>query len=183
MAQRKKKMSSNSLYKLSSEYQQLMAKLFDPATGEIDPVVDAEITALAPTVESKAIAVASYIRSMEDEKRNIEILREELMERQAAYDNRIASQQKYLQTCMEMASVTEVTCPYFTIRLKKNQHSTDITSESAIPAEFFNERTVTKTERKPDRNRIKEHVLKTGYQIPGATVLQKTKLEITTDRI
>src|SRR5258705_174132 len=125
-------MSSNSLYKLSSEYRQLISRLFNTETGEIDTQVDMQLHALAPNIEQKAIAVASWIRTLEDEKRNIETLREELLERESAYEKLIARQQKYLQDCMEMSSVTEVTCTYFTIRIKKNPYSTDITSEGSI---------------------------------------------------
>lgn len=176
-------MNNVNLYKLSAEYQHLLANLYNEETGEIDPFVDAELHALTPTVESKAIAVASWIRTLEDEKRNIEILREELLERETAYHKLIARQEKYLQTCMEMSSTSEVTCPYFTIRIKKNPYSTDIQNEAAIPEEFMRERTVSKTERKPDKTAIKEHVLKTGFQVAGAHVAQKSKLEIVTDRI
>ncbi len=84
---------------------------------------------------------------------------------------------------MTSFGITEVKCPYFTLRIKNNPYSTDIVSEKDIPEKYMKSREVIKMEVKPDKNLIKEDVLKTGIQVPGAYVAQKTKLEILTDKI
>jgi hypothetical protein len=78
---------------------------------------------------------------------------------------------------------SEVKSPFFTIRLKKNPYSTDITDASQIPIQYMNTREIVKVETKPDKNAIKEEVLKTGVQIPGANVHQKVQLQILIDKL
>jgi hypothetical protein len=176
-------MNNLSLYKIASEYQSLFSQLYDHETGEINMEIQAQIDALEPSAEKKCIAVTQWINSMRGDKREIEFLRSELLKREAAYDEEITWWERYLRTNMERLKITEVQCPYFTIRLKKNPYSTDILDESLIPERFMRTREIIKTEVKPDKNAIKDEVIKTGVQIPGASVQQKTKLEILTDKI
>jgi hypothetical protein len=69
------------------------------------------------------------------------------------------------------------------LKIKNNPYSTNIVDENKIPERFMRTRIIEKKEIKPDKNAIKEEVLKTGIQIEGAIVEQKTKLEILTDKI
>jgi hypothetical protein len=172
-----------SLYKIASEYQSLFNQLYDPETGEINMEIQAQIDALEPSAEKKCIAVTKWINNMRSDKREIEFLKAEILKREAAYEKEINKWENYLRSNMERLQITEVKCPLFTIRLKKNPYSTDIFDESLIPEKFMRTREIVKTEVKADKNAIKEEVLKTGVQIPGASVQQKTKLEILTDKI
>jgi hypothetical protein len=174
---------SLSLYHLGKEYQSLLSQLYDPETGEVNEQIDAELTALSPTIDNKCIAVASWIESMRSEKASIEFMKQQILKREAAYDKEINKALTYLDNNMKKFGIKEIKCPYFTIKIKTNPYSTDIEDESQIPERFMRTRVIEKTEIKPDKNAIKEEVLKTGVQIPGALVQQKTKLEILTDKI
>ncbi len=172
-----------SLCQLTNEHQQLLAQLYDHETGEINEIVQARLNELEPSIEKKCIAVTKWIRKMEGEARELCVMQEAIEERHTAYNKEIAKYQKYLQDNMEKQGIKEVSCPFFTVRLRKNPYGTDIIDQELIPQQFIKVREVVKVEVKPDKNLIKEEVLRTGNQVPGAYVSQKNKLEILTDRI
>ncbi len=176
-------MQSLSLYNLGTEHQILFNNLYDHETGEINEEVDAQLGALTATVEKKCTAIGSWIKKIESEKREIEFLKNEILSREKAFDKEINKWQSYLKNNMERCGMTEVKCPYFTIKLKKNPFSTEIYDESLLPEKFMKTREIVKIEVKADKNAIKDEVLKTGVQIPGATVQQNLKLEIITDKL
>lgn len=176
-------MNNLSLYQLGNEYQNLLSQLYDAETGEVNQEVDEALSALSATTEQKCIAITSWIKKLESDKREIEFMKEEILKREAAFNKEINRWQDYLKTNMERCQITEVKCPYFTLKIKKNPYSTDIFDEAQIPERFMREREIVKVERKPDKNAIKEEVLQTGIQIPGAIVQQNTKLQILTDKI
>jgi len=62
-------------YKLGTEDQSLLSQLYDHETGEVNQEVDAQLNELSATTEKKCIAVASWIKGMEAEKKEIEFLR------------------------------------------------------------------------------------------------------------
>lgn len=173
----------NSLWQIKTEYQSLLSQLYNHETGEVDIEVDKQLSALSDSAENKCIAVASWIKNMEADKKQIEYMKEEILKREAAYQKEIDKRSQYLQYNMEALGISEVKCPYFTLRIKKNPYSTEIFDESQIPEQYMRTREIVKTETKPDKNAIKEEVLRTGAQVPGASVQQKTKLEILTDKI
>lgn len=174
---------SLSLYSISVEYQRLLPMLFDYETGEIDMEIQAQIDALGESSEKKCIAFASWIKKLELDRLQIETMKEEIIKREFAFNKEITKCHDYLKRNMEQCGMTEVKSPFFTLKIKKNPYSTDIIDETKIPERFFNTREIIKIERKPDKNAIKEEVLKTGVQVPGVIVQQKTKLEILTDKI
>lgn len=171
------------LYNLTTEYQQLIPQLYDHETGEVNMDVDAQLDALAKTTNEKFIAVASWIKNIELEKTQIEAMKADISQREAAYNKTIEKAKTYLFDNMERCNVKELRSQYFTLRIKENPYSTDIYDETLIPEEFMRTREIIKTETKADKVAIKERVIKTGVQIPGAFVQKKTKLEILTDKI
>lgn len=172
-----------SFWEIKNEYQVLLEKLYDEETGEINMEVDAQLNALSTSTHDKCIAIASWVKKMESEKKQIDFMREEIEKRELAYEKQINKQLDHLKLNMESLGIKEVKCPYFTLRIKNNPYSTDILDESLIPNHFINTKTVTTIVSKADKNAIKEMVIKTGIQIPGALVHQKTKLEILMDKI
>jgi len=172
-----------SLWQIGTEHQKLLSQLYNHETGEVDMDVQAQLDALEPSAEKKCIAITSWIRKMEADKAELEFVEKQISERKAAYTKELNKWHDYLESNMKRLGMKEVKCPYFTIRLKNNPYSTEITDESAIPEKFMRTREIVKVEVKPDKTAIKEEVLKTGVQIPGAIVQQKTKLEILTDKI
>jgi len=172
-----------SLWEMKNEYQMLMSQLYDPETGEVNQEVDAQITALSGNAENKCISVASWIKHIQSEKKQIEFMKEEILKREKAYEKEIEKNMGYLKRNMDDFGISEIKCPYFTLRIKTNPYSTDVFDESQVPKKFMRSREIVKIETKPDKNAIKEEVLKTGVQIPGASVQQIRKLEILTDKL
>lgn len=173
----------SSLYSLSVEYNKLLNELYDLETGEVNTSVEAQINALQLSTENKCIAVGSYIKNLEAEKNQLEIFQENLDKRKQKYEKAINKFTNDIKMTMEERGISEVKCPIFTIKLKKNPYKTDIIEESLIPEEFINKREIVKVECKPDKEKIKEEVLKTGKQIPGAYVHQQNKLLISIDKV
>jgi hypothetical protein len=172
-----------SLWQLTSEHQKLLSELYDNETGEFNEIAEAKLNLLETDIEKKCIAVGGYIRKIESEQRELESLLMEVENRIKYYDNERQKYRNYLQSNMEKQGITEIKCPYFNVRIKKNPYFTDIINEELIPDEFMREREIVRVEVKPDKNAIKEEVLSTGEQVPGAYVSQKNKLEITTSKI
>jgi hypothetical protein len=171
------------LYQLAIEHQKLLSQLYDPETGEINMEVDAQLNQVIESSEKKCVAVASWIQTLNSERIMLDHAYNELEQRRAAYNKKIADMNRYLQSNMERCGIKEIRNPFFTVKLKKNPVSTEILNESEIPAQFMREREIKRVEIKPDKNAIKEEVLRTGVQVPGALVVQKNKLEIIIDKI
>lgn len=176
-------MNNISLYHLTEQHQQLLSQLYNVETGEIDEKIEAQINALLPTIQDKCIAVAKWIKKLQIEQNEIEQLKKDLAVREAAYNKELEDTQDYLKRQMEKSGLSKISCPYFTLLIKKNRHSTDILNEFDIPAEFMRIKEPVMPPPKPDREAIKEYVLRTGEQVPGAYVSQKTKLVISLDKI
>jgi hypothetical protein len=175
--------NSLSLYNLNEQYQALFSQLYDRETGEVDEKIEAQVNELLPTIEKKCINVANWIKKLEAEKREIEYLETEIQKRKEAYTGQIDRWQDYLKINMERSGLKSISCPYFTLRIKTNPYSTEVFDEFQVPGRFMKVREVKRIESKPDKEAIKKEVLETGVQVPGARVEQKTKLEISINKI
>jgi len=140
-----------SLWKLTNEHQKLLNELYDYETGEINELIQAKLDTLEPTIEKKCIAVTQWIRKLESEKRELDAIQEEVESRRHAYDREVKKYSNYLELNMKKQGMTEIKCPFFTVRLRKNPHSTDIIDESLIPQKFIVAKEIVKIESKPDK--------------------------------
>ncbi len=171
------------LWSLTNEHRELLSRLYDYETGEVNEEVQAQINALEPDITDKCIAVNKWISKLEKDQLALEKLEEEVKLRKEAFKKEIKFYKEYLQKGMEENNIMSITCPYFTIKLIKNPTSTEIIDESLLPEQFFNYKEIIKTEKKPDKVKIKEHVLRTQEQVPGAHVGQKNRVEVLIDKI
>jgi hypothetical protein len=176
-------MNNLSLYQITHEHSLLLSQLYDHETGEVNQEIEEKLSASSQSVEKKCLSVASYIQYLESEKAQLEHFKKQIKERENAYDAKIERMERYLKGNMEYSGIDKIDCPYFTIRIKTNPYSTEILDESLIPKELINFRVIEKVESKPDKTRIKEQVLRTGIQVPGAYVAKKTQLKIEIDKI
>lgn len=173
----------SSLWEIKSEYMKLVSSLYNQETGEVDEQVDKQLTELAGNAENKCIAIMSWVKSLESEKKQIEFMKQEILDREQAYNNEITRQLKYIERNMLDMGIKEIASPYFKLQIVTDPYSTDVHDESQLPEKFMRTKEIVKTERKPDKIAIKAEVLKTGVQVPGATVAQKKKLKIVMDKI
>lgn len=161
------------LYNIANEYQTVFNQIVDAETGEINETAMEQLNALSDDVKNKGIAVASYIKNIEAERDAIDAAKKAMAAREARLDARIGYLTSYLQSNMERCGISELTCAYFAVKLKKCPVSVDITDETAIPMEFKKVKEVLSV----DKLKIKEEILN-GAVIPGAALKQNMRLEI-----
>ena len=161
------------LYEIANEYQNILEQTFDPETGEINEQAMARLDEVKTDIKEKGIAVASYIKNLDAERKAIEEAKKAMAEREARLNNRVTYLTNYLQSNMERCGIKEISCPYFVIKLRNNPVSVDDFAPDQIPDEY--KRIV--TEVKVDKKKIKEELL-AGVVIPGATLRQNQRLEI-----
>lgn len=176
-------MNELSLWHLTEKHRELLSNLYNYETGEVNEVVQEELNKLIPNEEQKFIAVTKWIKKLEYDMKEVDRFIEEVKSRKNAYEKEIERFQKYLKDNMEKIGIKEISCPYFSIKIKKNPIGTDIIDEEKIPPIFLRAKETVKIDIKPDKNAIKEEFLKTGVQVPGAYVSQKNRIEILTDVI
>lgn len=172
-----------SLWHMGNEMQRVLSQLFDEETGEINPDAQAQLNALEGNAEKKMMAIGNWIKTKEAEKHQIEFMEEQLKQRKAAYDKEINRWQKYLMEGMLQFSLTKISCPLFTINLKENPLSTDVTDQTAVPPEFIRTTKKEVVTVSVDKNAVIKAFKQDGTRVPGTIVSRKLKLEILTDKI
>lgn len=166
-------MSNLSLYEISQEYRGMVSALMDYQT---DPQAIADtIEAESGSLTTKAQNVAYAIKNLEATATAIKAAEKEMADRRKAMENRAEHIREYLKTCMEIAGVTKIDCPHFALSIKNNPPSVDVFEPSLVPAEFMKQPEPPPPA--PDKAAIAK-ALKSGNEVPGATLAQGTRLEI-----
>jgi hypothetical protein len=160
------------LYEINKEYEDILNDIYTE-DGEINQGALMRLEQNDLAMESKAIAIASYIKNMDAEREAISAAKKAMAEREARYKKRTDELQGYLLFNMEKRGLTHVKCPLFEIKLKKCPPSVDILDESLLPTEYLR----TKTETLPDKVKMLTE-MKMGVLIPGAGLKNNMKLEI-----
>ena len=161
------------LYKIANKYLSLLENMVNEETGEIDTNNLAALNKVKESVEQKSIAVASYIKSIEAEKKAIEEAKKEMDRREKALQGKVDFLTGYLKENMERCAITEVKCPYFQIKLKKCPVSVDVYDENILSDDYKKTKTVVSI----DKNKIREEIL-AGVIINGAQLKQNNRVEI-----
>jgi hypothetical protein len=165
---------SLALYQIANDYQQALVKFEEGM--DFDDINEAleELTNIEKSAEEKVIAVASFIKNLEAERKAIEEAKKSMAKREERLDKKVEIITEYLRSNMQRCGITEVkSSPYFTIKLKKNPESVDVYNEEIIPEEFK----YTKTNILVDRMKLKSE-LQNGVVIEGACLKQNYRLEI-----
>ncbi|MGE5650916.1 MAG: siphovirus Gp157 family protein [Bacillota bacterium] len=166
-------MTALSLYVIAAEHRQMVEALM--ATDNDSQTIADTIEAESYPLEVKAQNVAYAIRNLEATAEAIKTAEKQMADRRKSIENRAAHIRNYLQTCMEVAGVTKIECPHFALKIKKNPPSVDVFEPGLVPAEFM--RQSEPPPPAPDKIAIKE-AIKAGREVPGAMLVQDTKLEI-----
>lgn len=162
-----------SLYQIANEHRSMVDRLMDSQTdaAAIADTIEAESYPL----EIKAQNVAYAIKNLEATASAIKAAESEMSSRRKAIEKRSENIKEYLKTCMEIAGLTKIECPHFSLSIKSNPSSVDIFEEKLIPAEYM--RQYEAPPPSPDKTAIKE-AIKAGNEVSGATLVQGTRLEI-----
>lgn len=161
------------LYKIATEYQNVLANICDTETGEINELALTNLNQLSEDIKSKGIALSSYIQNLDAERNAIAEAKKSMAEREGRLARKIDYLRDYLKDNMEKCDVTEIECPYFSLRIKKNPVSVDDFDPDQIPDQYKTVKQVVSV----NKTKLKEDLL-AGIEVAGARLVQKTRLEI-----
>ena len=148
------------LYNLSQQMVGLRNMMEDDElTFDLTDTIDG----LEGDIQVKAEGLLAYVANLSTDVHAIEYEITRLKQRKDIIQNRQESLRDYLRFNMEASGIDKITCPLFTITLRKATDVTVIESEDLIP-DMFKEEVVTT---KIDKMAIKRH-LKDGMDVPGA---------------
>lgn len=160
------------LYEINKECEDILNDLYDE-NGEVNQQALVRLEQNELELEKKAIAVASFIKNLDAEREAITIAKKAMAERESKYKKRSEELQGYLLFNLEKRGITNISCPYFEIRVKKCPASVDIMDETIIPEEYMR----TKTETLPDKVKMLQE-MKAGVLISGVALKHNLKLDI-----
>jgi hypothetical protein len=161
------------LYKIAQDYQNILEKIHDPETGEINENALALLDVVSNDVKKKGIAVAAYIKNIDAERQAIETAKKSMAARETQINNRVIYLTDYLRDNMQRCGINEISCPEFIIKLKKCPVSVDVINESLIPDIFKNRKELITI----DKVKIKENLI-AGIQIDGVALKQNMRIDI-----
>lgn len=161
------------LYTIAAEHRAMVEALTN-SQDDAQAIADT-IDAESYPLEVKAQQVAYAPRILEAEADAIEAAAKEMLARAKSKRNRARSIREYLKTCMEVAGVNKIECPYFTVRIHQNPPSVDVFEPSLIPMEFM--RYPEAPPPSVDKVAIRD-AIKSGRAVPGAILQTSTQLMI-----
>lgn len=161
------------LYEISDMYREAVDKLSDM---DLPPeTVQNTLEALQGELQVKATNVAAFCRNLESLAESIKTAEERMSHRRKIIENRVASIKNYIKTCMESSGITKIESPEFKLSIKKNPPSVEIVNDVIIPDRYL------KYPVPPPPSLDKKAIaddLKNSVEIPGARLVQNTRLSI-----
>lgn len=161
------------LFEIANEYQNILEETFDAETGEINQNALSKLDEITVDIKEKGIAVASFIKNIDAEREAISNAKKSMADRESKLNRRVDYLTSYLQANMERCGINEMSCAYFTVKLKKCPASVFVIDEKDIPDEYKKK----KEEISLDKVKLKEHI-QAGVVVPGASLKQNLRLEI-----
>lgn len=162
---------SLTLYTIAQEHRTLADRLQDMDLDEQTVLDTLEGESM---LMEKSQAVGFVIRNLDTFADTVEAEAKAMAERAKAVRSRANRVKEYLHKCMAMAGVNKLEHPEFTISMKKNPASVQIDGLDLIPEDYMRE---IPARFEPDKALIKK-ALQEGFEVPGASLTQSTRLEI-----
>lgn len=128
-------------------------------------------------VEEKARAVSAMILNLELEAESVKAAGERIAKRAKSLQARADWLHNYLLVNMQRTGITEIKSIDGTFRAKlypQRDASVEIVEPSLIPADYMRE---IPARQEPDKALIKK-AISDGYDVPGARVIKKDRLEV-----
>lgn len=165
----------STLYDLATEYQMMADQLLD--VEELDDQCLADtLESLSGTFQHKALNVAKFVKNAEASAVMIRAAVVQMEKRAMSLEKVKDRVQAYLKGQMERTGILKIECPYFALRIKKNPPSVEITDEAAVPAEYWMQPPAPPP--RVDKSFVKEVLRVQPDKVPGARLVQGTRLEI-----
>lgn len=163
------------LYDISTQY---LATANQLADMDIDEQTLADtLEAEAWPVEEKVRAVSAVILNLQAEADMVKAASDKIAKRAKALQSRADALHDYLLINMQRTGITEIKALDGTFKAKlyrERDASVVIDSENLIPADYMRE---IPARCEPDKVLIKK-AINDGYEVPGAHVVKKDRLEI-----
>lgn len=169
-------MTALTLFEIAAEYRAITDVLMDSGCDEqtLSDTLEGE----AWPLELKAQNYGFVIRNLEANADAIKTAIEQMGKRYVAIESRADALRERLKTGLEIAGVSKLECPHFTITIKKNPPKIEVWDEKQIPAAYM------RTPEPPpppkavvDKAAIKA-AIDAGTDVPGAKKVQGTRIEI-----
>jgi hypothetical protein len=163
------------LYELAQDYKALL----ELAGGDDlpDEVVKDTLESLGGELTDKVVNIAKLVRNIEASADTIAEAADELRQRADRLHRQADRIKAYTLLNMQLAGITKIECPYFTVSVHKNPEAVNINLPEGVllPERFLI--TPPPPPPKPDKAKIKE-ALKAGENIEGCWLSQGEHLRI-----
>jgi len=156
-----------SLFNISGQYQSALAVLTDSDLP--DEAINDTLEGLKGELVDKGKNVAAFVRNIESDADAIDDAVKMMQARSRVIRNKAKHIRTYLHTNMEAAGISEISCPYFQLKVKKNPPRVVVTDERLVPNQYKSEVVTVK---------IDKAQIKRDGGCDGAVLEQGTRLEI-----
>ncbi len=146
------------LYELTEQYRELANLDMDA-----DTLADT-LEGIEGEIQIKAENLMSVISNMKSDTDSIDAEIKRLQTRKKTIANRQDWLREYLRSNMEASGIDKITCPLFTITLRKPTQAVSVDDIDALPDEYI------KTVRSADKVAIKR-ALKSDVDVPGCSLV------------
>jgi hypothetical protein len=161
------------LYELV-RYQTELERLAD--SGEVPPEeIKDTLEALDGDIKEKAVQVAAFTRNLDAAAAAIREAGRAMLARAERLERRADGVRNYLLFQCQVAGITKIEAPWFTLAVRKNPPAVVIDNERELPAEFMVQPPAPPP--RPDKTAIKA-AIKAGEDVPGAHLSESDRLEI-----
>ena len=156
------------LYELATEYQDALMTLTDM---DDEAVIDT-LEGLKGELEVKAVNVAMYCGNITATINAMKEAEKRIADRRKVYENKVININKYLKKNMENAGIHKIETPEMKLAIQKNPPRVNINDETAVPEEFWNERTTIALDKKMLKAALEKD------EVAGCELVQETRLVI-----
>ena len=166
-------MSGVALYEIALQHRDLTQL----ATEEdVDPQTLADtLEGLTGDFQDKAKSVAMFIGNLEADAEAITAAAKAMTARAKRLQNRAEAVRTYLRVNMEACNFTKISCPWFTVSLRKNPPRVDVYDEPTVPDTY---RVWPEPPPPVLDKRALLDALKAGEDVPGVRLAQDNRVEI-----
>lgn len=157
-------MNSTSMFNISLDYREQVARLFDIQPDE-QTIADT-IESLQWPIQVKTENTMYVVRDTQFKLQALDSEIERLSKVREAFAKKETDLLNYLHLCMEVAGIQKITAGTFTLALQKNPASVEVLDERQIPATYMRTPEPKPVVPAPDKKAILA-ALKDGTDIPG----------------
>lgn len=159
------------LYEIADAIEQILAAGVDTETGEITEEAIEALEGLELALEEKVLNTARYAKGEIAEAEGIESEADKLIARAKIHRNRAARLERYIT--LHMPEGEKYGTSNTVVESKLSPGSVEIVDEKQVPADFVEEKVVTRIDKRSALPR-----LKAGEEIPGLRLYREYRVKI-----